>query len=100
MGIGCHRNLETKNVNPDVTKDSSLSTISGVLYVAGNEPFARLAVETDSGKVFVILDQPEELYKELWKLQGRKVELSHRLDSSKTELGSRVIIVARYKVIQ
>jgi len=79
--------------------DSSL-TVVGTLYVTGNEPFTRLAVEADSGKVYIIALQPKEIYDELWKLQGRKVELMCKPDTGKVELGSKVIIIENCKIIQ
>lgn len=48
--------------------------IRGRIYVTGNEPFARLAVEDANGEVYV-LTCSKEVQEELLKLQGMRVLL-------------------------
>ena len=50
--------------------------LSGTLYVAGNEPFAYLALDTKDRTVYKI-ECSDSLKKELWQLQGKIVELNY-----------------------
>jgi len=49
--------------------------LSGTLYVAGNEPFTYLALDTKDRTVYKI-ECADSLKKELWQLQGKTVELN------------------------
>jgi hypothetical protein len=61
--IGCAGNCNTTN------------KLSGTLYVAGNEPFTYLALDTKDRTVYKI-ECSDSLKKELWQLQGKIVELN------------------------
>lgn len=45
------------------------SAVSGKIIIIGNDPFTKLAIQTDDEKVY-ILECSEELRKELWNKQG------------------------------
>jgi len=62
--IGCAGNCNANN------------NISGTLYVAGNEPFTYLALDTEDRTVYKI-ECTDSLKKELWKLQGKLVDLNY-----------------------
>ncbi|MFO7888961.1 MAG: hypothetical protein R6V04_01330 [bacterium] len=47
-------------------------TIKGVIFITGNEPFTRLALEDINGNVYY-LQCSEEMVKKLWDLQGQEV---------------------------
>ena len=61
--IGCAGNCTTNN------------KLSGTLYVAGNEPFTYLALDTKDRTVYKI-ECSDSLKKELWQLQGNTIELN------------------------
>ncbi|MEE9574151.1 MAG: hypothetical protein V3W20_13940 [Candidatus Neomarinimicrobiota bacterium] len=52
------------------------SKISGTLYVAGNEPFTYLALDTKDRTIYKI-ECTDSLKKELWQLQGKLVSLGY-----------------------
>lgn len=60
--IGCASSCNTTN------------KLSGTLYVAGNEPFTYLALDTKDRIVYKI-ECTDSLKKELWQLQGETVNL-------------------------
>ena len=62
--IGCAGNCITTN------------KLSGTLYIAGNEPFTYLALDTKDRIVYKI-ECADSLKKELWQLQGRTIELKY-----------------------
>jgi hypothetical protein len=62
--IGCAGNCNT------TTK------LSGTLYVAGNEPFTYLALDTKDRTVYKI-ECADSLKKELWQLQGKTIDLNY-----------------------
>ncbi len=62
--IGCAGSSNTNN------------KLSGTLYVAGNEPFTYLALNTEDRTVYKIVCS-DSLKKELWQLQGKSVELNY-----------------------
>lgn len=99
-GAGCHRIGDNKSSVGDVPVDSNLVKLVGTVYVTGNEPFARLAIEVNSGRVYIIAPQPKEVYDELWRLQGTKVELVCKPDSGKLILGEKVIVIQHYRIVQ
>lgn len=48
--------------------------LTGRVYVAGNEPFTFLAIESSQGEIFKI-SCSDSLKKELWRFQGEEVKL-------------------------
>ena len=62
--IGCARNCNSNN------------KLSGTLYVAGNEPFTYLALDTKDRTIYKI-ECADSLKKELWQLQGQDVDLNY-----------------------
>lgn len=60
--IGCAGSCNTNN------------KLSGTLYVAGNEPFTYLALDTKDRVVYKI-ECADSLKKDLWQLQGKTVNL-------------------------
>ena len=62
--IGCAGNCNTNN------------KLSGTLYVAGNEPFTYLALDTKDRNIYKI-ECSDSLKKELWQLQGKTIELNY-----------------------
>lgn len=55
-------------------KYKSNNTLTGTIYVSGNEPFTHLALKGEDDNFYKI-ECPDSLRKELWKLQGNKVQL-------------------------
>jgi hypothetical protein len=47
------------------------NVVKGYIAIVGNEPFTKLAVQSDDNKTF-ILQCSKELEKELWKNQGNR----------------------------
>lgn len=45
------------------------SGVSGTIFITGNDPFTKLALQTDDEKVY-LLECSEEMKKELWSKQG------------------------------
>ena len=62
--IGCAGNSNTNN------------KLSGTLYVAGNEPFTYLALDTKDRTIYKI-ECSDSLKKEMWQLQGQTIELNY-----------------------
>ena len=62
--ISCAGNCNTNN------------KLSGTLYVAGNEPFTYIALDSKKGTVYKI-ECSDSLKKELWQLQGKIVSLGY-----------------------
>ena len=62
--IGCAGNCNTIN------------KLSGTLYIAGNEPFTYLALDTNDRTLYKI-ECSDSLKKELWQLQGKVIELNY-----------------------
>jgi hypothetical protein len=54
--------------------NKSTQTITGRIFITGNEPFTELALETPSNEVYK-LNADEELKSELWQQQGKVVEI-------------------------
>jgi len=82
--IGCAGSCNTTN------------KLSGTLYVAGNEPFTYLALDTKDRIVYKI-ECSDSLKKELWQLQGKTVELNY--DEIKKYDRFNVAVVKSYSVI-
>lgn len=70
--IGCASNCKTTN-------NLNANVLSGVLYVAGNEPFTFLAfAANDEDNSIFKIECGDSLHKELWQLQGKTVELNYQ----------------------
>ena len=71
-------------------------TMQGRIYVTGNEPFTQLAIEVTPEKVYLI-SKESPVYHELWKLQGRVVELRFKIQE-KTQ--PETILVESFQLIK
>ena len=69
--------------------------ITGTLYVAGNEPFTYLALESKDRTVYKI-ECADSLKKDLWKLQGKTLNLYY--DEIKKYNKLNIAIVNGYSV--
>ena len=76
--IGC-----AGNGNPN-------SKLKGTLYVAGNEPFTYLALDTKDRTVYKI-ECSDSLKKELWQLQGKTIELDYNEIEKSERLNTAII---------
>ncbi len=56
-------------------------TMTGTLYVAGNEPFTKLALYISSDTVFYV-EADSSLKSQLWQLQGKRVRVIGMIKSS------------------
>jgi len=56
-------------------------TVTGILYVAGNEPFTKLAFYISSDTVFYV-KADSSLKSQLWQLQGKRVKIVGMIKSS------------------
>jgi len=83
--IGCAGNCNNNNI------------LSGTLYVAGNEPFTHLALDTKDDNIYKI-ECSDSLRKELWQLQGKIVSLGY----NKIEKFDKVniLIAISYELIE
>ena len=70
---------------------NTIETVSGKVYVIGNEPFTDLVLITSPKKVY-ILKCSEKLKKELLKQQGREVTVNYR-ESKKSEMGIIIKVI-------
>jgi hypothetical protein len=70
------------------------NVVKGYIAVVGNEPFSKLAVQSDDNKTF-ILECSKELEKELWQNQGTRYYIHY---SSFRKEGDRTILAVE-KVI-
>ena len=68
------------------------NTVHGYIAVVGNEPFTKLAIQTDDNKTY-ILQCSKELHDELWKHQGGFYEVQY--GDSRNEDGVPVIVVEK-----
>ena len=69
--------------------------LSGTLYVAGNEPFTYLALDSKDGTIYKI-ECADSLKKDLWQLQGMTVNLYYAEIKKYDELN--IAIVNGYSV--
>ena len=76
--IGCAGSCNTTN------------KLSGTLYVAGNEPFTYLALDTKDRTVYKI-ECSDSLKKELWQLQGKTIELNYNEIKKSDKLNTVVV---------
>lgn len=81
--IGCAGSCNTTN------------KLRGTLYVAGNEPFTYLALDSNDGTIYKI-ECADSLKKDLWKLQGKTVNLYY--DEIKKYDRLNIAVVNRYSV--
>jgi hypothetical protein len=73
-------------------------SVTGILYVTGNEPFTNLSLQTDGGGTLRIRKDTSAVYRELWKLQGQKLRVEFRSFESKSDTLS--ISVERYELVK
>jgi len=67
-------------------------SVRGTITVIGNEPFTKLAIKTDDGKIF-ILQCSKELNDELWKKQGSYYYVQY--GDMREESGTSAVIVEK-----
>lgn len=72
-------------------------SLTGILFVTGNEPFTDISLQTVSGRMHVIQRDTSALYSELRGLQGKKVRLLFRLPAARKD--SSLIIVNHYDLV-
>ncbi len=65
--------------------------LSGTLYVAGNEPFTYLALDSEDGTIYKI-ECPDSLKKDLWQLQGETISLNYTEIKKYDRLNIAVVI--------
>jgi len=94
--IGCAGNCKTKNDLDVNTSSVEADVLSGILYVAGNEPFSYLALDTTDRTVFKI-ECSDSLKKELWQLQGKTVKFN--INELKKSDILNVAVVKSYSII-
>jgi hypothetical protein len=70
--------------------------VSGRIYVMGNEPFTRVAIQADDGRVFALSGKNAG---ELRALQGRRLSVEGAL-MEKNAAGVEEIEVVTYKIIE
>ena len=73
-------------------------SLTGILYVTGNEPFTHLSLQTPDGVMHPINRDSTKVYTQLLKLQGRKVEVLCRQLLCKSVSPS--LIIERYRVVE
>ncbi|MCL6100541.1 MAG: hypothetical protein M1391_18440 [Bacteroidetes bacterium] len=72
--------------------DSQSNSVKGYIAVVGNEPFTKLAIQTDDNKTY-ILQCSKELHDELWKQQGRFYVIQY--GDMRKEEGMDVLVVEK-----
>lgn len=71
-------------------------SLTGQVYVTGNEPFVQLAIETTGEKVyFISKDSP--VYRELWQNQGKVVTI--KIDGTKKSKVGEIFVI-HFKIIK
>lgn len=73
-------------------------SVTGVLYITGNEPFTNLAIQTDGGVMVIIRKDTTTIYRELRKLQGQKLRVQFRPDHSSSDTTS--FVIERYDLVK
>lgn len=68
------------------------SAVTGYIAVVGNEPFTKLAIQTDDNKTY-ILQCSKELHDELWQQQGRFYAVQY--GDMRKEEGMDVLVVEK-----
>lgn len=74
-------------------KTRETRTIKGEVFITGNEPFTRLALEDIKGNVYY-LQCSEEMGKKLWDLQGQEVLIYY--DKINTNEAGTFVKVKKY----
>ncbi len=69
--------------------------VTGRIYVMGNEPFTRVAIQADDGRVFALAG---EHARELRALQGKRMLVEGQLRAEEVR-GAKEIEVGSYKII-
>lgn len=87
-GAGCRAQQETAVVTGSLT---------GILFVTGNEPFTDISLQAVNGRMHVIQRDTSEVYSRLRGLQGKKVRLQFRLPAARSD--STLIIVNHYDLV-
>ncbi len=64
--------------------------LSGTLYVAGNEPFTYLALDTKDRTIYKI-ECSDSLKKELWQLQGKTIKLNYNEIKKSDRLNTAIV---------
>jgi len=83
-----------------ILRNDDIRTITGRLYVTGNEPFVRLAIEDPNQKIYLISRQ-SPVYKELWKHQGEYLKLTYVRSKIKNEsMNDQGIWVTKFEIIK
>ena len=77
---------------------AELHTLVGTLVVTGNEPFTNLSLQSDNTTVSVIRKDTTEIYRNLWKLQGRKVRVWFQADNTRSNLSK--LTIERYEIVK
>ncbi|HCA81304.1 MAG TPA: hypothetical protein DEP53_16365 [Bacteroidetes bacterium] len=72
-------------------------SLTGTLFVTGNEPFTDISLQSAHGRMHVIQRDTSELYSRLRGLQGKKVRLQFRLPAARKD--SSLIIVNHYDLV-
>lgn len=72
-------------------------SLTGVLYITGNEPFTEISLQTVDGRMHVIQKDTSDIYLSLRRLQGKKVRLQFRLPQARTD--SSLILVQQYDLV-
>ncbi|MEW5843524.1 MAG: hypothetical protein AB1775_09715 [Bacteroidota bacterium] len=72
--------------------DSQSNAVKGYIAVVENEPFAKLALQTNDSKTY-ILQCSKELHDELWQKQGSYYVIQY--SDMRKELGMDVIVVEK-----
>lgn len=73
------------------------TTLVGILYVTGNEPFTRLSLQTQDGRMYGFQDDSTGIMIALRKLQGRRVEV--RGKDIPTDASYPLLKIVDYKVL-
>lgn len=71
-------------------------TVKGMIFITGNEPFTRLALEDIKGNVYY-LQCSKEMEKKLWDLQGKEVLIYY--DSINTNEAGTFVKIKEYVII-
>ncbi|MBM4171884.1 MAG: hypothetical protein FJ214_08460 [Ignavibacteria bacterium] len=66
--------------------------LNGKIVVVGNEPFAKLALEIENNKLY-ILEGDELIIKELWKQQGNNYSVMYK--QSRVESGLPILVIEK-----
>ena len=68
------------------------------MYVIGNEPFTELSVHMADRSVRIVQKDTTELYRRLWKMQGKKLRIHFRPIDTVSD--SAHIILEQFEVVR